>query len=100
MRDLPNIRRAVNGMKWAIVPEKLEMILDVLETRIAKAAPFTAEEISQRMQAANVETPKPHAVARSANVGGSKVAVLPLTGLIVPKSSMVNGESMPSGTSC
>ena len=99
MSDLSNVRRAVHGMRWAIVPEKLETILDVLEVRTAQRRPFTADEIDARM--ADTAAPRPHAAARS-HVGenGAKVAVLPLTGLIVPKSGMVNGESMPSGTSC
>lgn len=96
---LQNIRRTVSATRWAIVPEKLEAILEVLETRAALGRPFTEAEIAERMS--GIATPRFHAAANlKTQAGKGKVAILPLTGIIAPKSSMVNGESMPAGTGC
>lgn len=101
MRDLPNIRAAVSSYRWAIVPEKLEQMIEVLELRIAKGERFSAEELEARREAGLIEAPRLHAAARTTPTAkGGAVAVLPLTGLIMPKASMVNGESLPQGTSC
>src|SRR4051794_22818855 len=99
---LPNIRRAISSMKWAIIPDKLEQMIDVVEARIALGRPFTEGEIKDRLTAADVESPRLHAAARSVSkkASGDKIAILRLTGLIMPKSSMVNGMSTPAGTSC
>lgn len=100
MSRIPNIRRVVNSMRWAMLPEKLEAMLEVLEIRAYRARPFTAEEIDARM--ATVPNPAAHQAAniQTGKKGGGLVAVLPLTGLIMPKASMVNGPSLPQGTSC
>lgn len=98
---IPNIRRAVKSMRWAIVPEKLEAILEVLETRAALGRPFSEAEIKERI--AGIERPRVHAAASMKSGNGKaagKVAILPLTGVIAPKASMVNGESLPAGTGC
>jgi HK97 family phage major capsid protein len=86
-------------MRWAMLPEKLEAMLEVLEIRAYRARPFTAEEIEARM--ASVPNPAAHQAANiQTGKKGGLVAVLPLTGLIMPKASMVNGPSLPQGTSC
>ena len=90
-------------MRWAMLPEKLEAMLEVLEIRAYHARPFTREEIEERLAE---NPPDPARVHQAANLqvtgkkSGGLVAILPLTGIIAPKASMVNGPSLPQGTSC
>lgn len=82
--SIPNIMRAVDSAIWAIVPEKLEAIVEFLELRAAGIA-FTAEEL----QARGI-TPGGRPGARNAG----QVAVLPLHGVIGHHAGM---EMMISG---
>jgi HK97 family phage major capsid protein len=96
---IPNIRRAINSMRWAMLPEKLEAMVDMLEARARLGRPFTDAEISERV--AGVTLVAPHAAApRPIKGKGGAVAILSLTGIIAPKASMVNGPSLPQGTAC
>ena len=87
-------------MRWAMLPEKLEAMLEVLEARAVLGRPFTRAELDERME--GIQRPAFHAAAniKAADSKRGKVAILPLTGVIAPKSSMVNGDSLPSGTGC
>jgi HK97 family phage major capsid protein len=87
-------------MRWAMLPEKLEAMLEVLEARALLGRPFTRAELDERME--GIQRPAFHAAAniKAADSKRGKVAILPLTGVIAPKSAMVNGESTPSGTGC
>jgi signal peptide peptidase SppA len=82
-----NILNAVFGSTWAIMPSKLEAIVDFLAVQ-SEGVKFTAEEIDQRLA---VERGK-----RLAKVSG-KVAVLPLYGVIGQKANMMTEFS--GGTS-
>jgi HK97 family phage major capsid protein len=86
-------------MRWAMLPEKLEAMVDMLEARARLGRPFTDAEISERV--AGVTLVAPHAAApRPIKGKGGAVAILSLTGIIAPKASMVNGPSLPQGTAC
>jgi HK97 family phage major capsid protein len=87
-------------MRWAMLPEKLEAMIDMLEARARLGRPFTDEEIAQRVAGLSIAQ-TPHAAAAKPIRGkGGVVAILPLTGIIAPKASMVNGPSLPQGTAC
>ncbi len=80
---IPGILRAVDGMAWAIVPEKLQAILDVLESRAAGHGPpagFVAA-----------------APRKPAALAGGKIALLPLYGVVSQRAGMMSETS--GGTS-
>jgi hypothetical protein len=97
---IPNIRRAINSMRWAMLPEKLEAMVDMLEARARLGRPFTDAEISERVAGLTLVAPHAAAAARPIKGKGGAVAILSLTGIIAPKASMVNGPSLPQGTAC
>lgn len=70
---IPNILRAVNTATWAILPEKLDAIVEFLELR-ASGVSFTDKELSARGVVAAASRP-------TARVAG-QIAVLPLFGCI------------------
>lgn len=78
-----HILAAVQRHPWAILPEKLDLIAEVLELR-ANGKEFTPEEI-----AARVGTERPPAEAPP----GSLVAVLPVMGTIVNRGDMFTEAS-------
>ena len=83
---LPAIRKAVAAMPWALLPEKLEAMLEVIEVHAAHGS-FTAEEIRAR-----VGEPKTRAAAQAGTV-----AVLPLFGIIAQRMNLM--AAMSGGTS-
>ena len=92
--QLAGIRRLVCSQVWAMQPEYLEAILDVLQLR-AQGVRATRAEIEQRLAAA-----KHGALGNGTRVSPSSgdIAVLPLMGVIAQRASMVQGMSGPSGT--
>lgn len=82
----PNIVRAVLETPWAILPEKLAVIRELVVLR-ASGAQFTDEEIEARIGDGPAQ--------RDVQMVGS-VAVVPLYGVIVPKADMFT--QMSGGT--
>jgi HK97 family phage major capsid protein len=85
---IPGVMRAVQSTAWAIVPEKLHAILDMLELRASGVAKSDAE-IRAVMNARSTAT-------RAPTVGG-KIAVLPLYGVVCQRANVVSEYS--GGTS-
>lgn len=83
----PAIIRAVQSTPWAILPEKLSAIIELVSLRAAGGR-FSAEEIEARIGAA--------APSRQQAQTGT-VAILPLTGVITPRINMMS--EMSGGTS-
>jgi ClpP class serine protease len=84
----PGILSAVAATPWAILPEKLEAILDILEMR-AEGLRFTRDEIAARVgDGHRVNAP-------TASQG--TVAILPLYGVISQRMNMMSDVS--GGTS-
>lgn len=83
----PQVLRAVCESPWAIRPEKLAVIREMLALR-ASGQRFTAEEIEARIGAGP-------AVKQSSSVG--TVAVIPLYGVITPRADLMT--EMSGGTS-
>jgi signal peptide peptidase SppA len=86
-RSYQNVLRAVSSRPWAILEPMFLVVVDVL-TRRVMGDPFSAEEIEARVAAARRPEPAP-------SQGG--VAVIPLSGVIVPKADMFS--EMSGGTS-
>ncbi|CCF83640.1 signal peptide peptidase SppA [Nitrolancea hollandica] len=82
----PAIRRFISETPWAILPEKLAQIDELIRLR-AHGVRFTAEEIEQRIGAASRPT---------ARTSGS-VVVLPLFGVISQRMNLMS--AMSGGTS-
>lgn len=86
-RRYRHILQAVTSVPWAITESKFEVIMDVLRMRAA-GFQFSAEELHSRLEAARRRDP---ADSRPG------VAVIPLSGVIVPKADMFS--EMSGGTS-
>jgi signal peptide peptidase SppA len=84
---LPAVRRAIQSSVWAIMPDKLDAILEVVEAHAARGG-FTKEEIEARIG----ERQKP-----AGRVQGA-IQILPLYGVISPRMDMMS--EMSGGTSC
>lgn len=82
-----HVLTAVREMPWAILPERLARILDLLTVR-AQGGRFTGEEIQQRIGAGPAR--------RTGRVEGA-VAVLPLYGVLAQRMGMF--EESSGGTS-
>lgn len=101
---LDGIRRALATQIWAIVPEHLEAMVDVLLMR-ANGVRLSTEEIADRIAAADHGAlgTGDHAGIQAAEGdaprGRGAVAVLPLYGMIAHRAAMVNQVSGPRGTS-
>lgn len=79
---------------WAILPETLSVIVDLLSYR-SRGFRLSQEEIEERIG----DRREAFDARRAKTTGaGGAVAVLPLYGVIAPKASMVQGASSPSGT--
>jgi hypothetical protein len=85
-----NVLRAVCETPWAIRPEMLAVILDVVQMRAAGIR-FTSEEVEQRVGAAQAAR-----AARGQRAGGT-VAVIPIYGVITPRADLFS--QMSGGTS-
>lgn len=83
---IAHVRRAVLDTPWAILPAKLEAILELVELR-GQGVRFTTEEIQSRIGAA-----APRMAART-----GAIAVLPLFGTISHRMNMMS--AMSGGTS-
>ena len=71
-KTYPHIRRALAAVPWAIVPEALDFLIEVVDRRIEDREP-TAEEKAAALQAATRQAP-------AASVGS--IAVLPVRGIL------------------
>jgi signal peptide peptidase SppA len=97
MSNIAGIRRMVSTHLWAMVPEYMEAMLDVIQLR-ASGLRLSDEEIAERIAAAN-HGALGAAAGRPVPPSSGLVAVLPLYGVIAQRSSMVNQTSGPRGTS-
>lgn len=82
-----HILHAVREQPWAIRPEKLATILDLLRFR-AEGGRLSAEEIAERIGAAR----------HQARPAAGSVAVIPVFGVIVQRASMLAQSSGAQGT--
>lgn len=89
MRDYTHVMSLLYNTPWAILPEKLHAMTEVLRLRL-QGVTFTAEEIRERVGAAPVRT------GAMPMVSGS-VAVLPLRGVISQRANLITQAS--GGTS-
>jgi signal peptide peptidase SppA len=87
-RGLNRILRAATATPWAILPEKLEAIIGLLELR-ASGAKLSKAEIQARIGDGR----------RGAPASGGAVAVLPLYGVVAHRMNAMNDVSAPGGTS-
>lgn len=78
--NLANIRDAVASMTWAITPQKLDAIIEVLELR---AGSMSVDEIQERLAVAAPRTQQ----------RAGAVAVIPLAGTLYPKANMFTSAS-------
>jgi capsid assembly protease len=85
--DYSHILNAIFSTPWAIRPEKLQAILEVVMLR-AEGYAFTKEEIRERLEIDAVA----HA-PRSARSSGGGVAVLPIVGTLAPRMSAFEERS-------
>lgn len=76
MKTYDRVIKMVAEHPWAVLPETLDIVLEVLALR-AEGVMFTDAEIQQRLGAAGPQRPSARTV--------SNVAVLPLHGLIAPR---------------
>jgi signal peptide peptidase SppA len=95
-RTLDGIRRMIASAPWAMLPEYIDAMIDLVELRAN--GHLSDAEIAARIAAAD------HPLTAAAGKSGSgravgAVAVLPLYGVIAQKASMVSNVSGPSGTS-
>ncbi len=75
---------------WAIVPERLNLIAEILRTR-REGAPLTAEEVQARVEAAKPPAPP---VARESPHG---IGLISLVGTLIPRGSMLAQSSGAMG---
>lgn len=87
MSGLRRILAAVTGTPWAILPERLEAMLGVLEFQAAGGT-LTAAEIQARIGDRKAAPPS-----------ASGIAVLPLYGIVGHRMNQVQDVSGPGGTS-
>lgn len=103
-----HVARSVAGQPWAIIPEKLDAIIEVIQSRI-DGAPFTDEAIAERLEAAARVAGERRGlgywsadesgglVEWDAAVGTSRprgtVAVIPVYGTIMPRANLMTAMS-------
>lgn len=103
----PNVTRAVVGTPWAIIPDRLDAIIEVLQARL-EGAPFTDAHIAERLEAAAAtagerrgpsywsaegdELVEWHASAGTSRPRGT-VAVIPVYGTIMPRANLMTAMS-------
>jgi len=92
---------AFYGSPWAITPNKLFALKEILE-RHASGEKLSEEEIALRIGATREASSMLTIGARSGNTTprNGKVAIIPITGVIAQHARMVNQVSTSSGTSC
>jgi signal peptide peptidase SppA len=86
-KKYPNVVRAISEHPWAILPQTLETILEIVGLR-ASGVELTAEEIQARIGSGPAQRP--------AVVNGS-VAIVPLYGVLFPRANLFT--EMSGGTS-
>ena len=86
---LSHVRHAVYSTPWAILPEKLEAIVALLEDHAAGLR-LSSEQIAARVGDRS---------RSAAPTTSGSVAVLPLYGLIMNRARMLDDVSAPNGTS-
>jgi len=79
-----NIIQAITAAPWAILPETLQAITELIALRAAGGR-FSAEEIEQRIEAGPG--------SRQPYQSGTAVAVIPVTGVLMPRASLVSQMS-------
>ena len=99
---LEHLFRFVANTPWAITPEILGVITDMLTYRMAGHR-LSAEEVEERIgrdpsTSYYGEELQARAGSRGAGSRGGSVALLSLYGVIAPRASMVQSISGPSGT--
>lgn len=96
-RRYTHVLNAVAQTAWAILPETLETIKEIVAMR-AEGMSFTQEEIRERI-GADFEQPQPFLVAArgGGQARGGAVAVLPMCGVLMPRATMMSQFS--GGTS-
>jgi len=93
-----HVIRAVAESPWAILPETLATIMEILSFR-AMGGRLTAEEIETRIRAEHYGQPAAVPASARAKSGGGTVAILGLRGIIAHRASAFNDVSAPQGTS-
>jgi signal peptide peptidase SppA len=88
MNKYQHIRTEFCRKPWAILPEKLHQITQLLQ-HAAAGNKFTAEEVQARIGAGPRVTPKTPGM----------VALIPIYGIVAHRMNMVNDISGPGGTS-
>lgn len=103
----PHVARAVVGQPWAILPDRLDAIIEVIQARI-DGAPFTDAAIAERLEAAAAQAGERRGPAYwsmeddalvqwDAASGASRprgtVAVLPVYGTIMPRATLMSAMS-------
>ena len=90
---------AFYGQPWAITPNKLLALQEILE-RHAAGEKLSEEEIALRIGTHASSTLTIGARAGNAQPRNGKVAIIPVTGVIAQHARMVNQVSTSSGSSC
>lgn len=75
-----HIVQAAQALPWAILPEKLAIIRQILIMR-ANGERLTADEIKAELEAARAE--------RTTVTGGQGVAVIPIVGTLIPRGNLL-----------
>jgi signal peptide peptidase SppA len=76
-----HIVQAVQALPWAILPEKLAVIREILILR-TQGRELSAEEIKERIEAARPGE-------RTMISGGTQIAVIPVVGTLLPRGNML-----------
>lgn len=84
----PQVLRALFERPWAVMPETLFAIRELVTLRV-QGVEFSEEETRERIDSASYAGPRQVA----ATSRGTNVAVLPLAGVIVPKASLFSEVS-------
>lgn len=82
-RAYPRVRTAITSARWAILPEKLAEIVDLIDFR-ADGHRYSDSEIAARVGAAP---------ARQRYAVSSSVAVIPVSGTIIPRGTFLDESS-------
>lgn len=86
------VLQAVTAVPWAILPQKLAVIQNLLAIRLAGGV-LDDETVRERLKAAHNTQREVSAAAGRATISQRSVAVLPLVGTIVPRGDMFTTSS-------
>lgn len=87
-RRLANLRHAIASMPWAIVEDKLQAILDVVEFHAAGGT-YTPEQLQEITAAVEARAARASSVAPE----GGKIAVVPMYGTITQRADLWSAMS-------